>query len=184
MGFGQTMLTIAFLVILTIAVMNANRIIVDKEESYYESQAYEQASILANSLLSEIIKKKFDSQVDTNSTTYQVPGDFDYWMGPSYTAQNNVNPSGNPDVFPYKSIRGDNGNWFDDVDDYNGYKRSASTASMTGFTLTVSVYYVKQSNPNTSAPSQTYLKKIDVTVSNPKYLKNNLVFSTVAAYTF
>ena len=55
-------------------------------------------------------------------------------------------PGGNPDVVPYKSIRGDSPSWFDDVDDYKGYVRTANSADISGYTLTVNVYYVKKNN--------------------------------------
>ena len=182
------MLTVGFLVLLTIAVINANRLIVDKDSSYYEAEAYKQASILANSLITEIQTKKFDSRYDYPSpyTGMQPLNTFDGWnsMGPSNNAKNYVNPGGAADTYPYKSVRGDNGNYFDDVDDYNGYKRSASTATLSGFTLTVSVYYVYPSNTDIAAYTQTYTKRIDITVSNPKYLPKDLVFSAIAYYDY
>lgn len=178
MGFGQTMITATFLVLLTVAVFNANNLISDVDRSYYEKEAIEQAGVLANALISEIIRKKFDSQADTSSY-YQSPYEFDRAMGPSSLARNYVNPSGRPDTYPYRSITTV---YFDDIDDYNGYIRSANAGSLTGFTLQVRVFYVQQSNPNTVSSIQTYLKKVEVTVTNPTYFSQSLVFSTIVAY--
>ena len=158
MGMGQTMLTSAFLVLLTIAVMNANKMIVDRDVNYYEQEAFKQAGVLANSLLDEIVRKKYDSKADT-AGSYQNWWVFDYAMGAGATAVNYVNPGGAPDTFPYKSIRGDNGNYFDDVDDYHGYIRSADAGNINGFILKVKVYYVDPNNPDVKVLTQQYLKK-------------------------
>lgn len=187
MGMGQTMLTSAFLVLLTIAVMNANKMIVDRDINYYEQEAFKQAGVLANSLLDEIVRKKFAGEADTTAYTpttgyYQPRTAFVSALGPSTTASNYVNPGGAPDTYPYKSIRGDNGNYFDDVDDYKGYLRSANAGNITGFLLTVNVVYVSPVNPSVITSTQQYLKRIDVTVSHPTYLKKNLTFNRIISY--
>ncbi|MHB1049924.1 MAG: hypothetical protein ACYC09_07590 [Bacteroidota bacterium] len=175
------MLTSAFLVLLTIAVMNANKMIVDRDINYYEQEAFKQAGILANSLLDEIVRKKYDDAADT-SLVYQWRSEFNTAMGPGATAKNYVNPGGAPDISPFKSIRGDNANYFDDVDDYHGYIRSADAGNITGFILTVEVYYVSPANPNYKTSTQQYLKKIDVKVSHPTYLKKELTFNRIVSY--
>lgn len=181
MGMGQTMLTSAFLVLITIAVMNANKMIVDRDINFYEQEALKQAGVLANSLLDEIVRKKFDHVADT-SGAYQPRGDFNSAMGAGATARNNVNPGGAADTFPYRSVRGDSPDYFDDVDDYKDYIRSANAGIITGFILTVDVYYVDPAFPNIQVGTQQYLKKIDVTVSHPTYLKKNLLFSRIVSY--
>ena len=40
------------------AVVNANRLIIDRDILFYEQEAYKQAGILANALLQEIVRKK------------------------------------------------------------------------------------------------------------------------------
>ncbi len=188
MGLGQTMLTSLFLVLLSLAVISGNRLMLDRNTSFYEQEAYKQAAILANELLQEIVRKKFDSQVtgsyDTSKSVYMLQSQFDAAgsLGPSAAAASYVNPGGVADTFPYKSIKNTDGNFFDDIDDYKGYKRSANSGSLDGFILTVNVYYVSVSNLDVDANSQRYRKRIDVTVSNSKYLRKNLIFSTIAAY--
>ncbi len=189
MGLGQTMLTSLVLVLLSLAVISGNRLMLDKDQSFYEQEAYKQAGILANALLQEIVRKKFDSSVDTSDTYYMNTTEFNSpgSLGPSSNAASYVNPGGAADVFPYKSIKNTDGNYFDDIDDYKGYKRSASVGNLTGFILTVDVYYVRLSGglyvkANTNAQ---YWKKIDVAVTNSKYLINKnstLTFSTIVAY--
>ncbi len=191
MGLGQTMLTAAFLVLVTIAAMNANKMIVDRDASYYEHEAYKQAAVLANALLSEIVTKDFDAYASSSDDGYADVTDFSTSMGSSYSYY--VNPSGNPDSYtPYRSM---STTYFDDIDDYHGYKRTASAGNLTGFLLSVEVYYVDGSDLETPSASRTYFKKIVVTVTNTTYFPKRdldgdgsedddveLVFSTVKAY--
>ena len=94
-----------------------------------------------------------------------------------------VNPGGAPDVAPFKSIKSSGSSYFDDADDYKGYTRSASSGSITGYLLTVDVYYVNKSGGSiTTATNQMYFKKIDVTVTNTLYLPKPIVFSAIATY--
>ncbi len=212
MGLGQTMLTTAFLVLLTIAAMNANRMIVDRDSNYYEQEAYRQSAKLANALLAEIVTKKFDEQVDTSASGYLAASSFttpgNLGPDPIYSTfwfftyisgyeQNNVplpDVVSNPNVLNYRSMNPGQ-NYYDDVDDYNGYTRIAQSGSLTGFNLSVQVYYVNKSNLNVNAGTRTYFKKIVVSVTNPTYFPKKdldgdgqedddvtLTFSTVKAY--
>jgi len=202
------MISTAFFALLTMAVLTANRMIIEGNRGTLKLVAVEGATNLANALLTEVLTKKFDSQVTTSdgSGTGTVTGPYVHtvtssgqvawpWpaiptkfdppasMGAAAAASDYVNPGGAADVSPFKSIKATSGNYFDDVDDYNGYKRSASSGSITGYILTVSVYYVKISAGKiTTASNQTYYKEIDVTVSNTLYLPKSLTFSAIATY--
>jgi len=197
MSLGQTMISAAFFVLLTLAVLSANKMILENTKYYLQEEAIEQASNFANALISEILTKKFDSKVtydafgnvtgpynSSNLPWPTIPTLFDapVNMGTSAATENNVMPGGNPDVVPYKSIRGDSPSWFDDVDDYKGYVRTANSADISGYRLTVNVYYVSKSDPSTATSHQTYYKRIDVSVTHPIYLKNPLTFSAIATY--
>lgn len=223
MSLGQTMISTAFFALLTLAVLTANKMIIERSKSSLQLEAVEGATNLANSLLTEILTKKFDSKVTTDASG-KITGPYthDNWPWPSYpgyfgwpdypsafdaptsmgtsaTALNNVMPGGKPDSLTalktdFGSVRGDNSSWFDDVDDYVGdgtqqYIRAASSGSITGYRLTVSVYYVKLASVGSpphdtviTANTQTFYKKIDVTVTNTLYLPQPLVFSAIATY--
>jgi hypothetical protein len=195
MSLGQTMISAAFFVLLTLAVLSANKMILENTKYYLQEEAIEQASNFGNALISEILTKKFDTHVTLdgsgnvtgpyNQSNLPWPGTptlFRYNIGPTWTARNNVMPGGNPDVVPYKSIRGDSPSWFDDVGDYNGYERTANSADISGYLLTVKVYYVSKNNPDVPSGGQTFYKRIDVSVTHPIYLTNALTFSAIATY--
>ena len=203
MSLGQTMISAAFFVLLTMAVLSANKMILENTKYYLQEEAIEQASNFANALIGEILTKKFDSQVTTDGTG-KITGPYNSsnlpWphgtssasaaslfdapsaMGTSATTEANVMPGGNPDAVPYKSVRGDSPSWFDDVDDYKGYVRTANSADISGYTLTVNVYYVTKSNTSSAASFQTWWKRIDVSVTHPIYLTSALTFSAIATY--
>jgi len=197
MSLGQTMISAAFFVLLTFAVLSANTMILENTKYYLQEEAVEQASNFANALIGEILTKKFDSKVTTdasgkitgpyNSSNLPWPSrptlfDAPSAMGTSASTEDNVMPGGNPDVAPYRSIRGDSPSWFDDVDDYKGYVRTANSADISGYRLTVNVYYVSKADPSTATSYETYYKRIDVTVTHPVYLTKALTFSAIATY--
>lgn len=192
MGFGQTMLTAAFLVLITIAAMNANKMIVERDVSYYEQEAYQQAAVLANALLTEIMTKRFDEYATSTDSWYADVTDFSTTLGPLSWESSFVNPSGTADRWnPYRSV---STTYYNDVDDYNGYKRTATSGGLPGFLLTVQVYYVNTTDLESPSASRTYYKRIVVTVTNTTYFRKRdqdkdgleedveLVFSTIKAY--
>ncbi len=63
MSTGQTLLSIAFFVLLTVAVINANRLILDSDENFYRDEALVQASQFATALMNEVGTKEFDANV-------------------------------------------------------------------------------------------------------------------------
>jgi hypothetical protein len=208
MSLGQTMISAAFFVLLTLAVLSANKMILENTKYYLQEEAIEQGSNFANALIAEILTKKFDSRVTLdgsgkvtgpyNSSNLPWPLGTSYStraslfddptaMGTSAGTENNVMPGGNPDTAVYRSIRGDSPSWFDDVDDYKGYVRTANSADISGYRLTVNVYYVNKVIVNGSlsivtASFQTYYKEIDVSVTHPIYLTKPLTFSAIATY--
>src|SRR3990172_1554231 len=136
---GQTMISAAFFVMLTAAVLSANKMILESNRDYIQAQAVEQATNFANALLSEILRKRFDPQADYSY--YQATTEFDppSAMGTSAATKNYVMPGGAPDVAPYKSIRGDSPSYLDDFDDYHTYQRAANAGDLSGYLLKVSV---------------------------------------------
>lgn len=69
---------------------------------------------------------------------------------------------------------------YDDVDDYNGMKRTENLGRLGKFNLEVEVYYVNKSTLAKSfAP--TFSKRIDVKIKN-NYLPNEIKLSHVVSY--
>jgi hypothetical protein len=174
MSLGQSMLTAAALIIITMVVISANRLILESQQDEFAGEAYNLASEIANSMLMEASKKKFDENADPSS--YQ-----DVWeftpassLGCSMTEASVVEI---PDHAPFKSIGG-----YDDFSDYNGYERVVDTPVLTGFIVKDSVCYVNPLDTDTPLNNQSYVKKMVVKVSHPLYLPKPLEFSTLMSY--
>jgi hypothetical protein len=174
MSLGQTMLSIATLVALTIMVVTSQRYLIEGQKESVEAECFDLATSQCEALLAEISRKKFDASAVY--TYYQSPSDFTLYsqLGPNTTERNMVTPW--PDIKPYKSNTS-----FDDVDDFHTYQRTVNTDLVSGIRLTVQVYYVESTNPETKVYHNTYLKRIVVTATHSTYLQP-ITFSTLAAY--
>ena len=60
MGLGQTMLTAGLLVLMIMITISANRMLMDSSMTAYEAESINIAADLANSLIMEATRKKFD----------------------------------------------------------------------------------------------------------------------------
>ena len=174
-GTGQTMLTALFLVLLTVLMIASNQLLIDSTQNTLESLAAEQGLDLAHQLMMEILSKNFDANYTppytyyvTNVSNFTTPSGQKPSTGHNFTL---------PDVTPYKST-----STYTSVGEYNGYKRTANGANLTGFQLTVSVYYVSRTNATTASASQTYYKRIDVSVTHPTYLTTARTLSRIVNY--
>jgi hypothetical protein len=192
MSFGQSILSILALVVITFLVVSANRIVTQSLQDELTGEAYNQAGEIASDLINEALKKKFDDptvilsfHVSHSPYTiyyhlydfYQDTTDFTKTVsfGPSPTEKTAV-PL--PDRYPpYKSITG-----YDDFDDYDKYQRIVDTPIMTGFVVNCTVSYINNVDMNTPIIGRTYYKRLLITVSQPTYLPNALTFSTFMTY--
>src|SRR5260221_12940463 len=87
---------------------------------------------------------------------------------------------------PSTDVSGSTGYWstthFDDIDDYNGYRRTVPIAArLEGDTLSVEVHYVSVANPESALTHTSYCKKMTVTVRSP-YLSRSYKFSHLFSY--
>ena len=70
---------------------------------------------------------------------------------------------------------------FDDIDDYNGLSITDTANVMGEFELDVLVYYVDETSPYDSSGTRTYIKRVDVTISNES-LPTTLSFKKLISY--
>ncbi len=165
---GQTIISAGLIVLVTIAVINANRLVINSQITKLEAQARLEASDIAMEIITEARTKKFDALVD--GTDWQDVSEFG---APASLGRGSHELIALPDVSPYQSIGG-----YDDFDDYKNYSRTVSTKSMTGYQVSCRVFYVTRTSPDVPYTSgQTYLKTLQVFVSHPLYLRDTLRIS-------
>jgi hypothetical protein len=190
---GQTLISAGLIVIVTIAVINANRLVINSQTTKLEAQARLEAADIAMEIITEARRKKFDEKADTAIIRfYQSPGQFtpytqlgrdsvrwtyDKDYGPINPVLDTLEMFARPDRAPYLSL-----SRYDDFDDYNGYSRTVSSTTMTGYVVHCRVYYATQTYPDRATTSRTYVKTMEIYVSHPQYLLNAVRFSMTKTY--
>ena len=159
MNTGQMFTVLGALVLLSMVSLSINSMIINKTTTMLEAQASLNAISLAQSMLDEIMTKSFD--LATVSAKIYDPSDLTApsSLGPSSSEASNV-PL--PDAAnPFRSVK-----YYNDVDYYHRYRRIASTPTMGPFTILDTVYYVVETNPDQKSSTQTFFKKVIVTVTH------------------
>lgn len=170
---NQMFSVLGALVLLGFVTLSINSMLADKTITMLDAEADLNAVSIAQTMLDEIMTKSFDAVTANGArifdSTQFTPND---GLGPSGAEYSHV---GNFDQV-YASIK-----WFNDVDDYNHYKRIASTPVLGKFIVTDTVYYVTESNPDVRSNVQTNFKKIIVTVTHAN-MTYPLRLSDIAVY--
>jgi len=173
MHTGQMLTVLGALALLSLVSLSVNTMIVGKTTMMLDAEAQLNAVSIAQTMIDEIMTKTYDAATAAskvyNATDFTAPGG----LGCSGT-ENSAVPQ--PDKFPYKSVPG-----YNDVDDYHKYTRIAFTPRMGNFTVVDSVFYVLEENPNKPSSTQTFFKKVVVTVRHPN-MTSPLQLSDVAVY--
>ncbi len=158
---GQTLLVLAALIVLSLAVLSANQLMLDKLTSSFDSQATIAAISLAQAELDEIQRKAYDEKAITQRIYNAV----------NFTSPDLLGPDAGETS---RSL-------YDDVDDYNNDTTVVSTPTLDNFTESCKVEYVSESNPDAVSSTQTFYKRITVTVSHPN-MKYPVVMSALVVY--
>jgi hypothetical protein len=153
------MLAVLFaMVLLGSTILGVNVMLIDKTETMLEAEASLTAVSLGQSMMDEIMTKSYDAITAAGTRV---------WDSTLFTAPGALGPSGaETGLVPLPDPSGLSDKWYNDVDDYNGYIRRASTPILGNFTVRDSVYYVSESNLNVKVNHQTSLKRIVVVVTH------------------
>ena len=146
MGSGHQLLTLAGIFLLSILFLTVNKNNTERASTLYESGSVIDAGGVAQSIIDEIQCKAFDENTILKSV----------WSTDSLTLSNNLGPE-------YGET---NHTQFDDVDDYNNYSDVITVGEYGDFDIHTSVKYVQNMNPELISNSQTYSKRIEVSVTN------------------
>ncbi len=182
MNTGQTVMVILALLLLGTLSLDVNSTLINTSSTGLEMEAGLDAISYGQSLLDEILDKEFDEATTTGVRIFNYSlmtpySSFGPESGESFTLPDSSATN------QYLSILR-----YDDVDDYQGYQRIARNSRLDNFTLTVRVRYVSEDYPDSAASSQTFYKRVRVTISNPYMTKNDsgnvypLVMKDLAIY--
>lgn len=161
MGTGQTLLTIAAMMMLSKMVLAVNN---DNAQSggSIEMAVYRiTGTSLGLSVIEEATGLAFDEKSDTVGISNPS----------SFTAVNKLGPD-NGEVYPH----------YDDFDDFNGLVKVDSVSGSAIFKTSVTVQYVTiASNVISVSASPTYSKQMTVKVSSA-FMTDTLTFTTIMSY--
>ncbi len=148
----QSMLSLGALMIFGIISLRFDSAVLQNTEVEVENKVYLTAFSLADDLLEEIKQRAFDEQtvVFKSITTAALT-----------PAQSLGKESG--EVWPN----------FNDIDDYNNYSKPVSLPHAENYTVICKIHYASESDQNVISTSQTYYKRVEITVNSP-YLSNEL----------
>ena len=157
MNTGQTFLSIGALLLFSLVSLNFNSSVLTNTTVEVENKVYLTSFSLADDLIEEIKQKAFDAATINFPTT-----------DPSIlTSAYNL---GHADWEVYPN--------YNDIDDFNGFVKSVSAPHAEGYQITCVVRYVDSDNPDKIVWTQTFYKKVTVTVNSP-YLRNPIQLSHI-----
>jgi hypothetical protein len=155
------LLTIAGVFLLSNLILNVHKANTTRMLATYTSETIIDASGLGQSILDMIQSKAFDEQT-INKPVRKTD---------SLTTSNTLGP----DVGEYKHTD------FDDIDDYNNFNTIVTLGRMGDFAIGVDVYYISTINPKIKSSTQTFSKKIDLSIINYSLL-DTLKYQHIISY--
>ena len=162
MNTGQMIMTMGAMILLSTIVLRVNTLNLTNESIRDQSQYGVLATSIATSIIEEAQSKAFDAQTDSNAVTSVL----------------NLTPAG---LLGPES--GETYGTFNDIDDFNGYTRIDSTMPSAVFNISCEVMYIHPSNIKVKYNSQTWHKKINVTISSP-FSPDTFRTSSIFSYWF
>ena len=163
MGSIQSLLAIGGITIFSLISVRFNSTVLQNMGVEVENKIYLTAFSLADDLIEEIKQKAFDHEtVIFRSINKEELTPKEKFGG------DNKEPG---------EIKDSSSTW-NDVDDYDGYKKEVALPHAEGYEVTCKVDYVLGDNPNIISNEPTFYKRIEVTVSS-KYLTNPVKLSFI-----
>src|SRR5258706_9946855 len=154
MNLGQMILVVGAMAILSTLTLSINTTILRAYMISYDSEATIDAISIGQAMIDEINTQAFDS-LTTGTAKVLDPSlctpksRFGADLDSEKTFASLVAAS--PDTAPFKSLLK-----FNDVDDYQGYRRIVASTHLGNFTMRDSVFYVMDSNYESPSATQTW----------------------------
>ncbi len=177
------MLVIGALILISVVSLSVNSMILSKTNTMLEIEANMNAIALGQSMLDEVLSKSYDNATANgtkifDSSLFTAPGS----LGCNGTEASRVPlpdslPLPAPNTMPNIDTTYNATRYYNDVDDYNGYKRIAFTPSMATFYIIDTVYYVSENNPDQKSTVQTFYKKVVVTIRHRNMVPAGVSFT-------
>jgi len=177
----NVILAVGALVIFGTFLASSNRLMTVNTQIAEQNEYYISAISLAQSIISEAKAKAFDE--NTVSGSVPSPDSLSLTLGPDGFTESVPTTDTLITSSPYDAQNpGYRSTFrFNDVDDYDGYKRLVNTPRAEGYTLTVRVAYASPTYPDSMKSSPTFCKKMTVSVKSP-FIPDSLSLSYAFVY--
>jgi len=166
MNTGQTLLSIGAFFLLTLTVLRVNNNILATDSVMMDSKFGVLATSLATSLIEKASNKAFDANTYDNPVSQLS----------ELTDANGLGP-GTGELPPELC---------NDFDDFNGYTTQVTNLPSAIFDISCVVCYVNPTDPDGKVNTQTWHKKMTVTVTSPnmgdQYQRDTIKLSTIYSY--
>jgi len=162
MGLAQTLLTIAAISLLSMITLTLNSSYLTTNQVMIESEFSVEAVSLAESYLERAIGKNFDE----NGISSHLTDTKDLTKKHKLGTESGEDP---------KKL-----NLFNDFDDFDGYTAVDST-ERASYNIAISVVYVNDNNPSIISGSETWHKRMTITVSN-QYMSTPIQSQFIYSY--
>ena len=157
MTSGESLLSVGALLVFSLVSLNFNSSVLQNTTVEVENKVYLTAFSLADDLIEEVKQKAFDAATVNFPTTNTA----------SLTPAGSLGPA-NWEDYPF----------YNDIDDFNGFEKDVSAPHAENYEVSCQVYYVDKDNPDVVSSTQTFYKKVTVTVNSP-YLRNPVQLSQI-----
>lgn len=157
MNTGQSLLSVGALILFSLVSLNFNSAVLSNTTIEVENKVYLTAFSLADDLIEEVKQKAFDAATVDFPTT-----------DPSTLTEAENLGNGWWEIYPD----------YNDIDDFNGFIKSVSAPHAENYKITCAVHYVDEDNPDNIVSTQTFYKKVIVTVDSP-YLRSPIKLSHI-----
>jgi len=161
MNQGQMLLSICALFLLSLTVLRVNNTILQTDSVMMDSKFGILATSIATSLIEKASKKAFDANTFENSVSTLS----------ALTPASGLGP-GSGESAPDEC---------NDFDDFDGYTDQIKNLPSAIFDISCEVSYVNPNNPDGKLTTQSWHKKMTVTVSSPSS-QDTIRLSTIYSY--
>jgi hypothetical protein len=174
---ANMILTIGAILLFGVFLKTSNQLMIGNNQIAETNEYYVSALAIGQSVIDEAKTKSFDEQTIGLVNPVASPA--------TLTAVNAMASEGGGENVPNPDTLTATG-WmsavrFDDVDDYNGYRRKVNTARAEGYFLSATVAYATETNPEVAAAVKSFCKRMNVKVWS-RYIPDTLKLSYAFTY--
>lgn len=172
---ANMILTIGAILLFGVFLNTSNQLMIGNNQIAATNEYYVSALAIGQSVIDEAKTKAFDEKTIVNRVSTADSMTVVGALGRESGAENVPNP----DTLSTNGFGSTTK--FDDVDDYNGYRRRVNTSRAEGYFVSVTTNYAVETSPETTSGVRTFCKKMSVKIWS-KYIPDTLNLSY--AYTY